>query len=439
MGKDKISLDELFKKKLGDLDSASSSKNWEEMEKMLDNQDKRKRKGYFFFASLGILGLLILTAVFYCALKDDKKTVLPSVENSNEVKRNETGGKETGKNPDERSSVNSHAPEAEASIEQKDNVKADVDLESSKDHLKTSVNQKKSLKVSKNNDLVIQVRDQNIAFHSKKKTKEAKKENENAVPEKDDPNNNSQFAKEQIVNNAEHSLTGLNFIPAKQFLQDSENTGLLISGDLFRPNDSLLVKTKSKVGVFLNAGLAYGFHTNSFHPEFGVNINYQFHPKIAVDLSVLYSSEGKFLLTDSGVQRAYFLNKESHEEFIELHKFKYIHVPLQVQYNFFKGHWIQAGAGISYVLDSKGDYREIQVAGQNELIRNEANVTGYMDGVNQLNYFLSAGYLLDLNQRFRLSAGFRYGLNSLIKKDIFREENELFNNSIRLSVQYKIF
>lgn len=439
MGKDKISLDELFKKKLGDLDSASSSKNWEEMEKMLDNQDKRKRKGYFFFASLGILGLLILTAVFYCALKDDKKTVLPSVENSNEVRRNEKGGKATGKNPDELSSVITQTQEAEAVNEQKDNVKAAVDLENSKDHLKTAVNQKKSLKVRKNNELVIQVRDQNIAFHSKNNTEETKKEKEDAVSERNNHHNTALFSKEQNAGNAQYSLSGLNLIPAKQFLQDSENTGLLTSGDLFKANDSLLVKTKSKVGVFLNAGLAYGFHTSSFHPEFGININYQFHPKIAVDLSVLYSSEGKFLLTDSGVQRAYFLNKESHEEFIELHKFKYIHVPLQVQYNFYKGHWIQAGAGISYVLDSKGDYREIQVAGQNQLIRNEANVTGYMDGVNQLNYFLSAGYLLDLNQLFRLSAGFRYGLNSLIKKDVFREENELFNNSIRLSVQYKIF
>lgn len=439
MGKDKISLDELFKKKLGDLDSASSSKNWEEMEKMLDNQDRRKRKGYFFFASLGILGLLILTAVFYCALKDDKKTVLPSVENSNEVRRNERVGKETGKNPDELSSVNTQAPEGEASIEQKDNVKSAIDLENSNDQIKTSVNKKKNLKVRKNNELMIQVRDQNIAFHSKNNTEEAKKEKEDAVSERNNHHNTAVLSKEQNAGNSQYSLTGLNLIPAKQFLQDSENTGLLTSGDLFKANDSLLVKTKSKVGVFLNAGLAYGLHTSSFHPEFGVNINYQFHPKIAFDLSVLYSSEGKFLLTDSGVQRAYFLNKESHEEFIELHKFKYIHVPLQVQYNFYKGHWIQAGAGISYVLDSKGDYREIQVSGQNQLTRNETNVTGYMDGVNQLNYFLSAGYLLDLNQHFRLGAGYRYGLNSLIKKDVFREENELFNNSIRLSVQYKIF
>jgi len=445
MAKDKLSLDELFKQKLQGLEGATPPGNWGDVEQLLDRKEKRRKRGYFFLAALALISLGILSTVVLQKDSSEKKksaekTVQPensASPNGNKLMHTTIPEEKVDQKIETRDSATQLNLISEKEKKQFRDTKQMV-IRNEQDDSQVNGNSrdidKKEIRRSLN--LSISNEKANLNLQEKQNVAENKRPDEE-LPKFEQTNthtNKSEITSPEGMKNDEMVL-----IHSLPFVLELNRTQaeLIQSGALL--TDTFKQKSGRHFSCDLQAGITYGFHTSSLQPLFGIGFNYQLNSSIRIALAVQYANEGKLELTDSSMQVNYFLTKESKQETIVLHKLNCLSIPFTVRYEFLHGHELEAGAGLSFVLNSKGDFREVQSIGAADAIHENNNVSGYLDGIEQTNYFLTAGYQMQFSPRLFVHAGYRYGLSSLIQKDVFREEDQLFSTSLSLSIKYKIY
>jgi predicted porin len=101
---------------------------------------------------------------------------------------------------------------------------------------------------------------------------------------------------------------------------------------------------------------------------------------------------------------------------VDYKKMLQLYLPVSVQYQLAKNHFILGGVGASYSFALSSNVKENQQATATQSYN-------YRGGFNQLDLFVQAGYLYKVNNAFSLFGYWQQGL-------IDATDNTYFNNSI---------
>ncbi|MEO5675558.1 MAG: hypothetical protein ABIQ74_13025 [Chitinophagales bacterium] len=139
-------------------------------------------------------------------------------------------------------------------------------------------------------------------------------------------------------------------------------------------------------------------------PLIGLELMLSFNSKFAVGLGAIYSPQGGYHLTDSAREVSYFLNKNISEQTIQIHRLHQVYFPLTLYYSIAARHSASGGVQLSYLVNTIGDFTELNIVSESTTQMQKNNVSGYMDGINSTNVSVSLGYKFSPAKRLDLCA-----------------------------------
>jgi len=196
------------------------------------------------------------------------------------------------------------------------------------------------------------------------------------------------------------------------------------------PADSAMTKKLTSANTrFLNFNFYAGlnvYNTSSrfinqqhFSPVIGLEVLHPLSSKFTVGLAGLYSLQRGYHLNDTLREEAYFLDKNVSQQTIQIHQLHKLYFPLTLYYTLAQRHSVLCVIEASYLITTNGNYTEMNTTSgvTNESQKN--NVKGYMDGIKSTNISFSLGYKFSLTKRFDLSTRFSQELTESYSKEYF--------------------
>jgi len=132
-----------------------------------------------------------------------------------------------------------------------------------------------------------------------------------------------------------------------------------------------------------------------------------------------YSLQSGYLLNDTITQETYFFDRMVSQQSIQIHHLHKLYFPLSLYYQLIKNHSVFGALQVSYLLNTVGNYNEINTTSGHTIESQKNNVKGYMDGIKSTNIALSVGYKYRISKRFDVSTRFTRELTGPYVKDYF--------------------
>lgn len=145
----------------------------------------------------------------------------------------------------------------------------------------------------------------------------------------------------------------------------------------------------------------------------------------------MYSLQGGYNLNDTVRQESYFLDKNVSQQSIQIYRLHKLYFPLTLYYTLAKRHSVLCAIQASYLVNTNGNYSEINTISGVTTGSQKNNVKGYMDGIKSTNISLSLGYKFSLSKRFGLSARFTRELTGSYSKEFFYGVNTKPTSSLQ--------
>jgi hypothetical protein len=436
MVKKNHNLDTFFKKKLTGYEAPEQKGNWQLLNHLLEERERRKRIAWrIFFGSLFLVFLFISYIIFVSSNKENNRvavnnknsgSVVPSASVADST-LNESSG--NGKTP-----VNENNTAAEASA---GNASENKNVaEASKNIVEAAqVNTKKM--ASKNTPAKQTNRAVQVAkMENQRKPAPANSKNEKlpsnanvdvnlSKKESVIPSNKNAKAEEKEITTPEIARNDIDNVGVEDSAIAAQPVAEISVPDTVAVNapkdsaaknsvsDTSKARSKTLSVPFFNvhAGLnLYRTQSQSLSDErhvsplVGIELMYPLSQHFSAGVGAIYSLQAGYHLSDTSTQVTYFLEKNVSQQVILIRKQHKVYVPLTLYYHVSDRHVISCGVQWSYLVNTVGDYSEIKTTSGNTTQSKRDNVKGYMDGIKSSALSLSVGYRFSLSKKFDISA-----------------------------------
>jgi hypothetical protein len=438
-------LDDIFRKKL-DAESADDKISWEEMNDLLEKEEKKKKRRFIWFFSI-LTGLILSAGLYFTFKKDTKSNSVSSIEKTKSFEKPVT--------TDAKVNIST------ADIKEEKQDKAVTDsFNKLNHHNQNSVNQKSAGPIT------------SLTYGQESKTNNYKNVTGRSKPENvstysayavDKANQNTEFPGSENfkTNDSLEDKTGdfLNKLSEEEQTPDSVNNispevnsvdslkAKPNSGQAFQVRDSVLsdsakeniLKQRQRPwSAYVTAGVGYYFTAESVSPKVGAAVEKKFNEKISMNFSIYYSEIGGLYLKDSSEIISYFLDKNVSKESVVIEKVNVLNVPVSIQFHASPKNSFMLGVNFYYLLDSRSSY-VFSDESQSESIKNDDNAKGYMDGLRQFNFAIEGGYMFSFSQKINAGIIYQRSITNPIDEDYFGETKKYFNSSLSILIYYKFY
>jgi len=443
MEKKHTDIESFFRKNLSDLELSKKEGNWELLNHLLNEQDrKNKNRRWLLFM---ICFLIILTSGIIILLPERKseKNTNRYIEQPNISTQNKSNSL---KKISDKSTETILSNKAKIKEYQKINVEkiqfensSSISEEKNTNHNKIVNNEEthRNLdhKGTSEHSIIIRpefsliAQQANILLNDSDKSVEQTKRSESIgttlSQALDSANANAPAA--QTIN---PNLISLDTLITKSTSKDSlqkivQNylpTDSTASKQLIPPKTTLL-----NIGFYAGTNI-YGTSSaftnyENISPVVGLEFTHSFSSNLIIGLAGLYSLQGGYHLGDTAVvsEETYFLDKQVTvaEQTIQIHYLYKLYFPLTLYYSVTKRHFVLSAIQLAYLLNTKGDFTESNKTSGVTTTSQKINVKGYMDGIKPTNFGVSIGYQYKMSRAFYVSARITREITEAYSKDYF--------------------
>lgn len=407
MAKKRSDIDSLFRSNVSDYELSETKDNWELLNHLLNEQDRKKknRKLILFFFSFFII---LSTGLFiFLPSKEKKEKEIVSPANSNAITKSPS---------DSNPPVNNKITKNKVQETNHTTIPSQSEEKNTKQNLPTSVI-KPSTTASNSN--IVQPINTNAEITLIQHPETAAPDSNITVLSE------IEISKSVVLDLANSksndSITGTVFVneTANQNSVDNDSINIKANNDSLiatAKNNSSVDSTTKKLplsqsfGINFFAGLniystSNATNSNQEHisPLIGLEFLHSLTSHFSIGLGGLYSLQGGYHLSDTASKENYFLEQNTSQQTIQIHKLHKLYFPLTFYYAIAPKHSVSAGVQLSYLVNTIGDYTETNKVSGTATVSNKNNVTGYMDGIKSTNYAVSLGYKYSLSKTFECS------------------------------------
>ena len=150
-------------------------------------------------------------------------------------------------------------------------------------------------------------------------------------------------------------------------------------------------------------------------------LEYTFHlaSRLSVGLGAWYSPQGGFSLKDTATQETYFFDHVVSQQAIHIDRLHKLYFPLSIYYKLSNAHLMGIGIQPSYLLNTTGNYIEIQHTTTSNSRSEDTNVKGYMDGIKPVTLAMHVTYKYKLSKRLDMGLRLSHELTSAFEREYF--------------------
>ena len=152
-----------------------------------------------------------------------------------------------------------------------------------------------------------------------------------------------------------------------------------------------------------------------------IGLEYTFHltSRWSVGLGAWYSPQGGFSLKDTATQETYFFDHVVSQQAIHIDRLHKLYFPLSIYYKLSNAHLMGIGIQPSYLLNTTGNYIEIQHTTTSNSRSEDTNVNGYMDGIKPVTLAMHVVYKYKLSKRLDIGLRLSHELTSAFEREYF--------------------
>lgn len=440
MAKNRLDIDNFFRENLSDFELSEQKGSWEVLNSLLDEKERKmkNRKWFLFIVCFVVIlssGLLVLLPE-----KELKENRNNKTEQSNTPVARE---KNSSKNETDKSSVTIPSDKNETGKNES------KDVEQVKPENNSSAHEEENNSRNPVRDNAVNHSD---AAHDASSEHSAviKTEINRAAPQPNIPLDDSDKTVVHETKDSEISISNRSqendTVNANTISQETANQNLIASDSSVIKSvniDSLTVNAKNNPAAdsaiskelipaktnFLNFNIYVGlniYNTSStfsnqenISPLVGLEFTHSFSSNFTIGLAGLYSLEGGYHLSDTAAKESYFLDKNVSEQTIQIHQLHKLYFPLALYYVLAKKHSVFGAIQMSYLVNTNGNYAEINKTSGVTAESQKNNVKGYMDGIKSTNTAISLGYKYRMIKIFDVSTRITRELTEAYTKEYF--------------------
>jgi len=443
MEKKRQNLDNFFREKLSEFELSKKEGNWELLNHLLNEQERKKKNRKWFFLIFGFLILLTGGLFIMLPVKKSMENIKNSIGQSSTSAPAESNSikNKTGKSTAPVSSnKNETGKEATNNVEYETSENTSV--------VNDKANSSHIIEVEKETARPVATPD-SVTEHSaiiQAEINLAQQPNispgdsaEPGVEQVSQPESPAVYPTRAGDSASAYTSAQQQASNDSMISSDSTITTSVVSDSLAvitkdnSPADSASAKPDTVKRNFLSFNFYAGVNIYSTSSAFtnkenispiaGLELTHPLSSKFSIGLAGLYSLQGGYHLEDSVKvsQQTYFLDvkEDVYEQTIQIRQLHKLYFPLALYYTVAGRHSLSAAFQYSYLLNTSGIYTEKNtIAGiTNESQKN--NVKGYMDGIKSTNMAVSLGYRYRLSKTFDFSTHITRELTEAYIKDYF--------------------
>lgn len=440
MAKHRLDIDNFFRENLSDFELSEKKDNWDVLSRLLDEKERKKKKRKWVLLSVCVIVILSSGLLVLLPEKELKENRNNKTEQSNTpVARENT----SSKNETDKSAANIPSDKNESG---KNKSK---DVEQVKPENNSSAREEEN---NSRNPVMDNAVNHSDAAHDASSEHSAviKTEINRAAPQPNIPLTDSVQTVVHETKDSEISVSNRSqendTVNANTISQETANQNLITSDSSVIKsvnNDSLSVNAKNNPAAdsalskelipaktnFLNVNIYAGlniYNTSSafsnqenISPLVGLEFTHSFSSNFTIGFAGLYSLEGGYHLSDTAAKESYFLDKNVSEQTIQIHQLHKLYFPLVLYYVLAKKHSVFGAIQLSYLVNTNGNYAEINKTSGVTAESKKNNVKGYMDGIKSTNIAVSIGYKYRMTKIFDVSTRITRELTEAYTKEYF--------------------
>lgn len=156
-------------------------------------------------------------------------------------------------------------------------------------------------------------------------------------------------------------------------------------------------------------------------------------PKVALTVGLGYSRINQSLPVRTYEEVDFSFGQTITNTSITTKRLDYMQIPIGLLLELNNHHWIQLGVQYGHLLQST-DYVQ-----SNDAKTQNGMVNGYTDAINPIDWQIFAGYTYLFKNNMTVSGGYHFGLSDVSNNQQFKSNAMDRNNTLKLSVGYRIF
>src|SRR5687768_8444921 len=447
MAKPRHHIDYLFRQHLPDYEATNSTGNWDLLNHMLNEQERKRRNRKWFLLILSFSALLFLS---WMAIKSDKT----------ELATGQTKGIAQKSNTTERPDDGILNKKREENIESlQDSVSRNQQISSPQ----TLLNFIDKIEAEKTPDIVLEnnnskaiVPDHDAKVKAEQSINPGIAINDNS-PRIDlidsnvlKPATTIKDTLARTLPNAhrpDDSLHKVNHHTAVSTLQEERNNLHGSSADSVPLNagtpdsltlanvDSPIVELNSPDQITVAEPTFYPFNVyagvnnyntseaftskRNFAPLIGIEYTHRFSQRWLIGMGAWYSPQGGYKLKDTSTQETFFFDHVVSQQAIHIHRLHKLYFPLSIYYKLSNAHVMGIGIQPSYLLNTTGNYIEIHHSTTSNSRSEDTNVNGYIDGIKPVTFAMHVAYKYKLSKSLDFGVRLSHELTSAYESEYF--------------------
>lgn len=191
-------------------------------------------------------------------------------------------------------------------------------------------------------------------------------------------------------------------------------------------------------GINLAQSLETDNSTLSGNEFFGIGYERLVGSRLSVGANLIYQPRSSVGFARKFESVYYNFGKHVETTTITTQRLYYLEMPVYAHYYIGGRHSILGGISANYLLQAKSEVSSNTVNEYTESAQSESSF-GYMNGIENWDFALTAGYEFMLSQKLTLGARASYGLTDISKNSYYN--NDVFdrNTMLRIMLKYQIF
>lgn len=471
MAKQRHNIDHFFRQYLPDYEASKSIGNWDLLNHLLNEQERKRRNRKWLVIFLSIAIMLSGSWLAFILIQKEANTLIKSAittlhdsSTSNEKQNKEVVKKENSETVEEQNnetvkehkSVKENRESLLLSTESKQLIEPGTDKTYTKnnreqgktphqrDNRKNSLSNVHQARNEMFSNRLIQqypindtftiadsLHNHNLISHAASLSDQ---ENHNRsadslhVQQKDSIHIQQKDSIETM--NAEHqiTITTPTFFDSTSFSADhSEPSPIKIDTQLQQSAEVFpIIPTEGVAKNFnINSGVNVYNTSESFTnnkniaPFIGLEYSFLLAQRWSIGLGAWYSPQGGYSLNDTATQETYFFDHIVSQQAIHINRLHKLYFPLSIYYKLSDAHTIGIGIQPTYLLTTTGNYIEIHHTTTSNSRSEDNNVNGYMDGIKPVTVAMHVAYKYKLTKSLDLGLRFSQEITGAFERAYF--------------------
>ena len=187
-------------------------------------------------------------------------------------------------------------------------------------------------------------------------------------------------------------------------------------------------------GLNLAQGLETSNSTLSGNEFFGIGYERLVGSRLSVGANLIYQPRSSVGFARDFESVYYNFGKQVETTTITAQRLYYLEMPVYAHYYLGGRHSILGGISANYLLQAKSEVSSTTVSEYTESSQSESSF-GYVNGIENWDFALTAGYEFMLSQKLTVGARASYGLTDISKNNYYN--NDVFDRNVMLRVMLK--